>query len=100
MISEVGRQSDRTMVSTILWHQWRIADARGARSRIGVHHCGIESRRPPSLNSENARLPGTFKLYLSYAGMAIPPETMSTTATIAIARMVVRFMVRAFSVKF
>src|ERR1700722_10964699 len=36
------------------------------------------------LNSENASPPGTFTVYLSCEEMALPPETASTIAMIAI----------------
>src|SRR6266480_3061006 len=39
------------------------------------------------LKSENASPPGTFKAYLSWADMALPPKALTSTATIAIVRM-------------
>src|ERR1700719_2095309 len=38
------------------------------------------------LNSENASPFGTFTVYLSCAGMAMPPETASTNAMITITK--------------
>src|SRR6266702_7513805 len=39
------------------------------------------------LNSENASPPGTFKAYLSWADMALPPKAQTSAVTIAIVRM-------------
>src|SRR5256714_2662243 len=39
------------------------------------------------LNSENASPPGTFKAYLSWADMALPPKAVTSAVTIAIVRM-------------
>src|SRR2546430_545840 len=39
------------------------------------------------LNSENASPPGTFKAYLSWADMALPPKALTSAVTIAIVRM-------------
>ena len=44
------------------------------------------------LNSENASPPGTCRVYLSCAEMALPPKTATTTAMIKIAENVVLFM--------
>src|SRR2546430_9185758 len=38
------------------------------------------------LNSENASPPGTFKAYLSWADMALPPKALTSAVTIAIDR--------------
>src|SRR6185503_15983337 len=45
------------------------------------------------LNSENARPPGTFTVYLSCAEMALPPRTASATEIIAIVTMLLAFTV-------
>src|SRR5438045_9688190 len=39
------------------------------------------------LNSENASPPGTFKVYLSWAAMALLPKALTSAVTIAIVRM-------------
>src|SRR5213079_800591 len=39
------------------------------------------------LNSEKASPPGTFKAYLSWADMALPPKPLTSAVTIAIVRM-------------
>src|SRR2546421_4611031 len=39
------------------------------------------------LNSEKASPPGTFKAYLSWADMALPPKALTSAVTIAIVRM-------------
>ena len=44
------------------------------------------------LNSANASPPGTCRVYLSCAEMALPPKTATTAAMIKIAEDAVRFM--------
>src|SRR2546430_11873339 len=51
------------------------------------------------LNSENASPPGTFKAYLSWADMALPPEALTSAVTIAIVRRRWLFMTSSSFVK-